>query len=425
MKRSVLLVAALLLPLILLGISWLLLAIPGQGGLQALRVPEVARSAPATDGAVLARGQRLARIGNCIGCHTRRGGAELAGGRGFETPWGVVYSSNLTPHPEFGIGRWSLAEFGHAMRHGVSRNGALSPVFPFAQFAHLDDTDIAALFAWLSTRPPVAEAPPAHRLEFPASLPGAMLGWRLLYYRPAPLIASADTSAEWRLGQRLVEGIGHCAMCHAGRGRHASLQGGLGGQRQSGWYAPPLDGESLGHFDLRSLADYLRSGQSSVAAANGPMADVVFHGLRYITQDEAKAMAVYLLDLPKRPAPSARRGVQVQESVFREGEAIYAAHCADCHGDEGEGSASVSRPLRLASAVRMADPVNAINMVLLGGGPPSSDVHPLPPMMPPFAQRLSAAEVAAVVSYVRRRFGADQRGVDAALVRSHAGAFLH
>lgn len=101
------------------------------------------------------------------------------------------------------------------------------------------------------------------------------------------------------------------------------------------------------------------------------------------------------------------------------------AACAACHDDEGEGSASVSRPLRLASAVRVADPVNAINMVLLGGGPPSSDVHPLPPMMPPFAQRLSATEVAAVVSYVRRRFGADQRGVDAALVRSHAGAFLH
>ena len=425
MKRHVLLVAALLLPMLLLGISWLLLAIPAQGGLQALRVPQVAREVPATDAGLLARGERLARIGNCIGCHSRRGGAPLAGGRAFETPWGVVYSSNLTPDPEHGIGDWSLDEFAHAMRHGVSRSGALSPVFPFAQFAHLDDAEISALFAWLSVQQAVAETPPAHRLEFPASLPGAMLGWRLLYHRPAPLSAASGASDGWRLGQRLVEGVGHCAMCHARRGRHAALEGGLGGQRLSGWFAPPLDGESLAHFDRRSLADYLRYGQSSVASANGPMADVVFHSLRHISQDEAEAMARYLLDLPPAPAPAAPRGGRVPESVFEDGEALFATHCADCHGDDGEGRAEGSRPLRLASAVRMPDPVNAINMVLLGGGPPSSDLHPLPPMMPPFAQRLSATEVAAVVSYVRRRFGNDQRGIDAALVRSHAGAFLH
>ena len=425
MKRRVLLVAALLLPMLLLAISWLLLAIPAQGGLQALRVPQIAREPLATDADSLARGERLARIGNCIGCHTRRGGAELAGGRAFETPWGVVYSSNLTAHPAHGIGDWSLAEFAHALRHGVSRNGALSPVFPFAQFAHLDDAEIAALFTWLSSRPTVAEAPPAHRLEFPANLPGAMLGWRLLHHRPAPLFAPSGASDTWSEGQRLVEGIGHCAMCHARRGRHAALESGFGGQRLTGWYAPPLDREALAHFDRGSLADYLRSGQSRVVAANGPMADVVFHGLRHITRDEAEAMAEYLLELPPAPAPAAPRRARVPESVFEDGEALFATHCADCHGDDGEGSAEGSRPLRLASAVRMPDPVNAINMVLLGGGPPSSDLHPLPPMMPPFAQRLSATEVAAVVSYVRRRFGNDQRGIDAALVRSHAGAFLH
>lgn len=413
-------------PALLLALSWLGMAVLRQGGLQALQVPVEPRVEPARDPILIERGRQLALLGNCAGCHTRRGGAPWAGGRAFDTDYGTVYSSNLTPSRRHGLGDWSLAEFRHAMRHGVSRNGALSPAFPFASFAHLEHDEVEALFVFLASLPAVDEAPPQHRLEFPANLPGAMLGWRLLHHRPARLPSAAQQDVQWHRGRALVEGIGHCAICHGRRGNHAAIDAGAGlaGQRHGGWYAPALDGVQLARYDVDSLAAYLREGRSEVAAALGPMADVVYGNLRHLDAADAEAMARYLLSLPPANRLPPRPRPQAGEAHFERGAKLYGQHCADCHGEDGLGLDGASVPLARSTAVLAADPVNAINAVLLGGGAPSTAGNPRPAIMPPFAQHLDADEIAAVVSYLRRRFGNDRYGVSAEMVRAHAGAFL-
>lgn len=184
LRQRLLFSTIVLLPLLLIAAGWITLLYLQQGGSAPFQVPQgFARVVP-DDAALIEHGRALARIGNCAGCHTAHGGKVYAGGRAFATPYGTIYSSNLTSDPQHGIGAWSLQEFRHAMRHGVSRNGVQSPVFPYANFARLPDADVDALFAYLATVPAVAVTPPADNLEFPANLPGAMAAWRLLYYQP-------------------------------------------------------------------------------------------------------------------------------------------------------------------------------------------------------------------------------------------------
>src|SRR5690606_27337878 len=255
LRRRLVFASVLSIPLLLAFVAWLALAIARQGGLAPFQVPAGGATPVAADAATLARGRYLAAIGNCAGCHTASGGAPYAGGRGFDTPYGTVYSSNLTPHAGTGIGDWSLAEFRHAMRHGVSRNGVQSPVFPYANFARLDDADIEALYAWLRSLPPVDGAPPANALGFPANLPGAMTAWRLLYYRPVPVASGAGGDPLQR-GRYLVDGIGHCNLCHGSRGTLSSqhAEGYLAGGQLRGWYAPALDAETLERYPAAELA---------------------------------------------------------------------------------------------------------------------------------------------------------------------------
>lgn len=421
-RRRLLIVAALAVPLLLalLAASFVLLSL--QGGMAPFRVPEQGTRPTATP-AMVERGRYLATIGNCSGCHTTRGGTPLAGGRAFRTNYGVVVSTNLTPDPRHGIGAWTVEEFRHAMRHGVSRNGVLSPVFPYASFRHLTDADLDALLAYLGSVPASDTPRTANALAFPASLPGAMAAWRLLYFRPAPQRTQADPTLA--RGAYLVEGIGHCATCHASRGAFASQSGGnqLWGGRSAGWHAPALHGPALSRFDEGDVARYLQGAAPDGIGAYGLMADVVAGNLQHLTREDAGAIEAYLRKLPPPPArrePNLRR--QATPESLAAGRAVYDRHCADCHGARGEGEPGKSPPLRGSSALAAPDPVNLIKLVLFGAVAPSTPLNPAPYTMPPFAQELTASEVAAVVNVLRLQANESAAPIDAAEVQAVSGS---
>ena len=405
-RRRTAAVVTVLLILGLAAVAGVLFA--AQGGFAPYRVPRGgASSPPSTDAATLARGEYLSRIGDCIACHTIRGGVAFAGGRAFNTNYGTLYSANITPDREHGIGDWSVDEFKHVMRNGVSRRGPLYPAFPYAQFASLTDPDLEAIYAYLRALPPSATSPPSNRLRFPESWRPVMIGWRMLFYRPS-FSTSASASAD--RGQYLVDGPGHCAMCHGERGRAASLPAGgylAGGSiLGSGWYAPPLNATSLSRFSSSELADYLRTGISKHGSAYGPMADVIYRSLHGLTAEDATSIAEYLKGLPPH---AGRRGTsrkvtfaQTADSSGSTGDQIYKKVCSDCHGDDGEGKEDHYPPLNDSVAVTAPDAVNAVRMVLYGGMAPTTPGNPRPYSMPPFAQQLSNADVAAVVNYIRR-----------------------
>lgn len=411
-----------LAPLLLLALAIGGVMFARQGGFAPYRVPDEARVVTAATPAQRAEGEYLARIGNCATCHGVRGGVPFTGGRAFRTAWGTIHSTNLTPDPATGLGDWSLAEFRHAMRNGVGRHGALYPAFPYANFALLTDADLDALFAYLSSLPPVVHPTPANRLRFPASWRTALVGWRMLYYRPADPAFGSSQPAQWQRGRYLVDGLGHCAMCHGARGRTGSLpvQGYLAGETIPGlgWYAPPLDQRQLARYSERELADYLRQGTSPHGDAYGPMAEVVYASLRHLRDGDALAMAAFLKSVPAHPrAPVARAGA----APDADGEALYERHCADCHGSDGRGVPGRHPPLVDAVAVTAPDPVNALRLVLYGAMPPTTAGNPRPQTMPPFVQRLDSAEIAAVTNYIRMRWGGHAARLGAAEVEASHG----
>jgi mono/diheme cytochrome c family protein len=408
LRRVLFVLAWLVLPCALAAVAIAAVLFARQGGVEPYRMPHTDRVV-AADAATLARGDYLARIGNCRACHTTRGGTPFAGGRAFATGIGTVYSTNITPDREHGIGDWSADEFAHVMRHGVSRRGALYPVFPYAHFAEVADADLDAIYAWLRTQPASASEPPSNRLEPPADSRRALVGWRMLHYRPRD--ARIDPNDR---GRYLVEGLGHCAMCHSARGERGSLppEGHFAGGRIPGigWYAPPLDRMQLARYSDGELADYLRTGTSAHGSAYGPMAEVVYASLRALTPDDALAIARHLKQV--EPAPlRAPVGTEAGNDPGSKGVQVYAHACADCHGKDGEGKPGAYPPLQGSVAASAPDATNALRLVLYGGMPVALDDGPRPHSMPPFVQQLDADEIAAVVNYLRRRWG----GRDSAL----------
>ena len=420
--------------LVLLPFVLALLAIGGvlflrQGGFAPYRIPTSQRSV-ASDAATLARGEYLAHIGNCAACHTTRGGTPFTGGRAFTTDVGTIYSTNLTPDTSSGLGEWSADEFAHTLRNGVSRHGVLYPAFPYAHFALLADADIDALYAYLRSLAPSAVMQPANRLEFPASWRPALIGWRMLYYRPVATTTTPSTAID--RGRYLVDGLGHCAMCHSTRGAEGSLppQGYLAGGRIPGigWYAPPLDSRQLQRYSEEQLAGYLRSGNSPFGAAYGPMAEVVYASLRTLSDDDARAIARYLKSVPphvtRAAVLTAPEAAPQRNLSAVDGADVYKRNCADCHGANGEGKDGAYPPLRDAVAVTAPDPINAVRMVLYGGLPITSSTNPQPHSMPPFVQQLSSAELAAVVNHIRETFGAQTSRLTSADIETMHGLVI-
>ena len=333
---------------------------------------------------------------------------------------------NITPDDDTGIGLWTPDEFYRMMHTGVSRDGTLLyPAMPFASYTQVTRADSDAIFAYLMSVTPVRQTNRAHELRFPFNNRELLIGWRTLYFKQGEFQPDPAQSAEWNRGAYLVRGLGHCAMCHTavnalgGSSESKAFEGGM--IPNQNWYAPSLTSNreaGLGDWKISEISDLLQVGVSHRGTVYGPMAEVVYNSLQYMTDEDTKAMAVYLKALPQKddaPPPTSQARL-VDPAVMETGRKVYVAQCAMCHGAEGKGQPPSFPILAGNRSITMVTPVNPIRMVLNGGYPPGTYKNPRPHGMPPFSHILNDDEVAAVVTYIRVAWGNSGTPVNAAQV---------
>jgi mono/diheme cytochrome c family protein len=373
-------------------------------------------AAEADNKELIAKGEYLARAGDCIACHTKPGGALFGGGRAMATPFGTIYSSNISPDPATGIGKWTADDFYKAMHEGrFPDDGLIYPVMPFASYTKVTRADSDAIFAYLRSVPPAQQPNRPNDLRFPYNNRQLILGWRTLFFDEGEYRADPKKSEEWNRGAYLVAGLGHCAMCHSpinalgGTSESTAFEGGL--IPLQNWYAPSLTSNKeagLGEWSIDEIVDLLRKGVSRRGAVYGPMAEVTYNSLQYLSDADIRAMAVYLKSLGEgHPPPAASSQMPTPESslLLHFGQTVYETHCASCHASDGRGMPPHYPPLAGNQSIQMESVVNPVRMVLNGGFPPGTAGNPMPYGMPPFAQTLSDDEVAAVVTYIRVAWG--------------------
>src|SRR3984885_15134124 len=367
------------------------------------------------DAGQVKRGRELAAIGNCNDCHTVRGGKSFAGGLPVPTPFGTIYSSNITPDAETGIGRWPEAAFRRAMRSGVNRDGQhLYPTFPYDHFTNVSDEDDTALYAFLMTRPAVHAPARENQLPFPLDQRVTVAGWKLLFLRRGSYQPDPGKSAEFNRGAYLVEGLAHCGACHTPRN-------GLGAERPNAafaggdvdnWRAFAINEKSPAPVPWTNdaLFSYLRQGwQADHGTARGPMAEVVSN-LSSVNESDVRAIAVYMAGVFGAPSPDR---IQQGEAVLAQakspttettanatGAAIYAAACANCH-ETGRALPYGGVHLGLSTALSSPDARNAANIILSGVRPVAGERSPI---MPGFAASMNDGQVTALLQFLRARF---------------------
>ncbi|WP_417222424.1 c-type cytochrome [Achromobacter spanius] len=440
------------------GWMWLAAGMAGLAGVAAALWP-IKPALPLTAGPdvslysirAIERGRLVAAAGDCIACHTAPGGKANAGGLALDTPFGTIYSTNITPDNDTGIGRWSYPAFERAMRQGVHQDGRqLYPAFPYTAYAKLSDADMQALYGYLMSQPAVKSEPPKTQLAFPFNMRPLLAGWNALFHDATPFTPDPSRSAQWLRGAYLVEGVGHCAACHSPRNRLGAEKKGvhyLAGGEAEGWTAPALNQLASGPraWTGDELFQYLRTGYSpSHGVAAGPMAPVI-HGLAELPDSDVQAITTYLLDLPKpkgeraaapvapaapvdpsstsspsasspsslspaaatanRPAPAAAT-IQSLQGRRANGERIYQNACAVCH-EAGSGPTLFgAKPLLSANTnLHAATPDNLIQVILHGIQEPADDALGY---MPGFKDSLDDKQVADLLGYLRERFAPDE-----------------
>jgi mono/diheme cytochrome c family protein len=356
----------------------------------------------------LRRGQSLVIEGDCLSCHLRDGGEPFAGGLGLKTPFGLIYTPNITSDKDTGIGAWTADQFFRAMHDGIGVHGEnLYPAFPYPWFRRVSRTDDDAMLAFLKTTPAVRYTPPANKLTFPLNVRMVVKGWNLLYldsheYRPDP-----TQSAEWNRGAYLVTGLGHCSGCHTPKnafGADKSSQAFAGGEVDN-WIAPDLtsnDRTGLGGWSIDEVAAYLRDGRNVHAGAGGPMAEAVTLSTSLMSNEDRHAIAVYLKRQPASPTPALR---QIDAGAMQRGAAIYSDACASCHLENGVGQPEIFPPLGHNAMLQQSNAAGLEHLVLAGGRIGVSASRPSPLSMPSFAWKLSDSEIADVATFLRNSWG--------------------
>lgn len=362
----------------------------------------------------LVRGEYLATAGNCISCHTAPGGEPMAGGLAFETPFGRVYSTNITPDAETGIGDWSEWDFLNSLRHGVRPDGEqLYPVFPYTAYTKLSDEDIAAMFAYLQSLPAVSSQIPENQLGFPFNQRALLKFWKVLFFDSGPFEPDAQKSEQWNRGAYLVEALAHCSACHTPRNGLGAEQTSLafsGGEYldrvSSGefrpWSAPNLTSSDrgLGLWSQQDLEAYLKTARNDFIESYGPMNEVILNSTRHLSENDIAGMATYLKQLP---AIRENSGPGVDPQIMGRGRTVYNLHCGTCHLPTGEGDPEMAPRLNAGSLVVQSDnPASMINAILYA---PQLPEHGLPQIwrepMDEFQYLLDDEEVAAAATYIR------------------------
>jgi mono/diheme cytochrome c family protein len=377
-------------------------------------VPAELRSAD-----IVTRGKYLTEAADCEVCHTSEGAQPFSGGRAFPTPFGTLYSPNITADRDTGIGNWSDADFVAAMHRGIAKDGRrLYPAFPYPSYTLIADEDVRAIKAYLFSLPAAHAAAPPNRLIFPFNQRWLMRIWSGLYNPDHRFQPVEDRSPEWNRGAYLVEGLGHCGDCHTPRNLAQALDNRhkFEGAVISGWHAynitpDPVSG--LGQWTDTELLAYLHDGHAlGRGSAGGPMAEVVDESLSRLAPADLHAIAVYLRAIPAMrssglPAPKTSPASDIPErleaDVDPRGKRIFAGACASCHGWSGVSLLSTSATLTGVRAVNDPAAVNVAQIVLSGGRPHPSDSGMT---MPGFGAAYSDIEIAALVNYVTGRFGA-------------------
>jgi mono/diheme cytochrome c family protein len=357
------------------------------------------------------RGRYLAEAGDCAACHTADGGAPFAGGRAIPTPFGTIYSTNITPDKETGIGRWTNDDFYRAMHEGIRRDGKrLYPAFPYPWYTKVGIDDARAIRAYLDVLPAVKQENKPPDLPWPLSMRVAMAGWNALYFHEGTFRADASKAAQWNRGKYLVEGLGHCGACHTpktplgGPKKDERLEGGYGEH----WYASSLSGDlrdGLGAWTAAEIVEYLKTGSNAKAAAAGPMAEVVKNSTQHLSEGDLAAIAVYLKDMPRIKDQRENAASSIDNAVMDRGKALYVDNCTGCHLENGAGIAQVFPPLKASAAVQAKDPATVLEAMLDGATVVATKDKPTGLSMPAFGWKLSDADLADLATYIRNAWG--------------------
>jgi thiosulfate dehydrogenase len=393
--------------------------------------------AATADAQTIERGRYLAQAGDCVACHTADKGAPMAGGRALETPFGKLYSTNITPDRDTGLGKYSFEQFDRAMRKGVAADGHnLYPAMPYPSYARITAGDMQALYAYLMQGlAPVKLVNKPSDMSWPFNMRWGLSLWNWAFLDSTPFKADAQKDAVWNRGAYLVQGLGHCGACHTPRGI-AFQEKAMGDAGAKGRHF--LAGETVEHWRALSLrglwtvddtALFLKTGQNRFAAASGNMADVILHSTQHLKDEDLRAIATYLKALPpgegELPAPATPRKVvagAVPDKLYSSrGGLGYVQFCVDCHRQDGSGVPKVFPPLAGNPAIAAKDPASLMHIVLTGGQTVQTAAHPRVFAMPGFA-RLKDAELAEILTFVRDSWGRGGAPVSAAQVNKMRAA---
>jgi mono/diheme cytochrome c family protein len=358
---------------------------------------------------MVARGHALVVAGDCASCHTANPAKPFAGGKRIDTPFGAIYSPNITPDRDTGIGGWSEQDFYRALRSGAAPDGSrYYPAFPYPNFSKLTRDDIFAIRAYLSTVAPVQNKAPPPSLRFPLNFRVVMRIWDFFFFRPGILEPDQQKGGDWNRGRYLVEALGHCGACHTpknifGADRHGrAYSGGM----VDGWFAPRLDGaerSGLKSWSVADIVEYLQSGRNAKSHAGGLMAEVVVNSTSKMSDADVKAIAVYLKSLPAgtsevtAPAPT--------EAEMRTGKEVYNRNCIACHEADGSSSPRVYPPLNGNALLQSTDAASTLRITLDGAQTLTTPRAPNTGSMPGYAKQLSDQEIADVTNYIRNSWG--------------------
>lgn len=383
--------------------------------------------------ALIAKGDYIARAGDCVACHTAPGGKPFAGGLAIVADIGTIFSSNITPDKQHGIGNYTEAQFSAAVRDGIRADGThLYPAMPYPSYRKLTDDDIHALYAYMMQGVKADDNQPQQTsLRFPYSQRWGMSLWNIVY-SGSPFKPDPNESADVNRGAYLVEGLGHCGACHTPRGigmqeqaYDASSSDFLAGGDLNGWHAPQLRaggnaGIGISAWSQQDIADYLGEGRNQYAAVGGEMTSVIENSTSHMSDADLNAIAAYLKSVPatEKPAVNAdgAKATTLKLTAAKDltaGEELYLNNCGACHLVNGKGAPNVFPQLDGASIVNAASPVGLIHTILAGAQVPSTDRAPSVMPMPAFAARLSDDEVAALATFVRQGWSNSAAAVSA------------
>jgi mono/diheme cytochrome c family protein len=376
----------------------------------ALFVTRAATAADFQSFETVARGRYLAIAADCAACHTKPGGKPFAGGVALATPFGTLVGPNITPDPVAGIGAWTDDEFVAALHDGRGRDGIrLFPAMPYPAYTKMTREDALAIRAYLQTIEPVPDTIEPDQLPFPLRIRLNMVVWNALNFKPGKLEPDRAKSAEWNRGRYLVDALGHCGTCHTpktllGADKDSAY---LQGAALQGWFAPNITADKrkgIGGWSLANLVSYLKTGISPNAIATGDMTEEIVHSSSNMTDDDLEAIAVYLKGLV--PAQdNAPVALASSDPNMVAGEAIYKDNCAACHTDAGTGIPGLFARLAGSPTVQSDDPTTLIRVVVEGSQGAGTAGAPTSPAMPSFGWRISGAQVASVLTYIRNSWG--------------------